>query len=112
MREPPEKALSALPLRTPKRVDTLNNSQDLSPHPKAKESYPLIHRGKLQYSGTELGSNENCHPCPLPLTIGNSRVKPNQKDWHPPDGFILGLWTLILLVFFKTYGMKQLKHIF
>uniref|UniRef100_A0A674P9B7 GPI-anchor transamidase n=1 Tax=Takifugu rubripes TaxID=31033 RepID=A0A674P9B7_TAKRU len=38
--------------------------------------------------------------------------KPNQKDWHPPDGFILGLWTLILLVFFKTYGMKQLKHIF
>ncbi|CAF90045.1 unnamed protein product, partial [Tetraodon nigroviridis] len=39
-------------------------------------------------------------------------LKPNQKDWHPPDGFILGLWTLILLVFFKTYGMKQLKHIF
>ncbi|XP_077579919.1 GPI-anchor transamidase [Stigmatopora nigra] len=38
--------------------------------------------------------------------------KPKQKDWHPPDGFILGLWTLILLVFFKTYGMKHLKHIF
>ncbi|XP_068605159.1 GPI-anchor transamidase [Brachionichthys hirsutus] len=37
---------------------------------------------------------------------------PKQKDWHPPDGFILGLWTLILLVFFKTYGMKHLKHIF
>uniref|UniRef100_A0A3Q3XMX4 GPI-anchor transamidase n=1 Tax=Mola mola TaxID=94237 RepID=A0A3Q3XMX4_MOLML len=40
------------------------------------------------------------------------RQKPKQKDWHPPDGFILGLWTLILLVFFKTYGMKHLKHIF
>ncbi|TWW60946.1 hypothetical protein D4764_05G0010360 [Takifugu flavidus] len=40
----------------------------------AKGGYPLINRGKLQYTGTELGSNENCHPCPLPLTIGNSRV--------------------------------------
>ncbi|XP_056149360.1 GPI-anchor transamidase [Lampris incognitus] len=38
--------------------------------------------------------------------------KPKQKDWHPPDGFILGLWTLILLVFFKSYGVKHLKHIF
>ncbi|XP_054610426.1 GPI-anchor transamidase isoform X2 [Dunckerocampus dactyliophorus] len=38
--------------------------------------------------------------------------KPKQKDWHPPDGFILGLWTLILLVFFRTYGIKHLKHIF
>ncbi|XP_077370699.1 GPI-anchor transamidase isoform X1 [Festucalex cinctus] len=38
--------------------------------------------------------------------------KPKPKDWHPPDGFILGLWTLILLVFFKTYGMQHLKHIF
>uniref|UniRef100_A0A4W4FGG8 GPI-anchor transamidase n=1 Tax=Electrophorus electricus TaxID=8005 RepID=A0A4W4FGG8_ELEEL len=38
--------------------------------------------------------------------------KPKQKDWHPPDGFILGLWSLILLVFFKTYGIKHLKHIF
>ncbi|XP_012670843.1 GPI-anchor transamidase [Clupea harengus] len=38
--------------------------------------------------------------------------KPKQKDWHPPDGFILGLWTLILLIFFKTYGIKHLKHIF
>ncbi|XP_040912102.1 GPI-anchor transamidase [Toxotes jaculatrix] len=38
--------------------------------------------------------------------------KPKQKDWHPPDGFILGLWTLILLVFFHTYGVKHLKHIF
>ncbi|TWW81826.1 hypothetical protein D4764_01G0016410 [Takifugu flavidus] len=51
-----------------------NNSQDPSPHPKAKGGYPLIHRGKLQYTGTELGSNQNCHPCSLPLTIGNSRV--------------------------------------
>lgn len=38
--------------------------------------------------------------------------KPKQKDWHPPDGFILGLWTLILLVFFQTYGVKHLRHIF
>ncbi|XP_034038490.1 GPI-anchor transamidase [Thalassophryne amazonica] len=38
--------------------------------------------------------------------------KPKQKDWHPPDGFILGLWTLILLVFFQTYGIKHLKHVF
>ncbi|XP_077411706.1 GPI-anchor transamidase [Vanacampus margaritifer] len=38
--------------------------------------------------------------------------KPKAKDWHPPDGFILGLWTLILLVFFKAYGMQHLKHIF
>ncbi|TWW73449.1 hypothetical protein D4764_15G0008430, partial [Takifugu flavidus] len=49
-------------------------AQDPSPHPKAKGGYPLIHRGKLQYTGTELGSNENCHPCLSPLTIGNSRV--------------------------------------
>lgn len=41
-----------------------------------------------------------------------SSQKPKQKNWHPPDGFILGLWTLILLVFFKTYGIKHLKHIF
>ncbi|XP_048395150.1 GPI-anchor transamidase [Stegostoma tigrinum] len=38
--------------------------------------------------------------------------KPKQKDWHPPDGFILGLWMLILLVFFKSYGLKHLKHVF
>ncbi|KAG7265432.1 hypothetical protein CRUP_008148 [Coryphaenoides rupestris] len=30
--------------------------------------------------------------------------KAQQRNWHPPDGFILGLWTLITLVFFKTYG--------
>ncbi|XP_028667021.1 GPI-anchor transamidase [Erpetoichthys calabaricus] len=38
--------------------------------------------------------------------------KPKQKDWHPPDGFILGLWTLIILIFFQTYGIKHLKHVF
>ncbi|XP_075473263.1 GPI-anchor transamidase [Ascaphus truei] len=38
--------------------------------------------------------------------------KPKQKDWHPPGGYILGLWTLILMVFFKTYGMKHMKHVF
>lgn len=49
---------------------------------------------------------------PLPSSSSSSAQKPKQKDWHPPDGFILGLWTLILLVFFKTYGIKHLKHIF
>ncbi|TWW73423.1 hypothetical protein D4764_15G0008170 [Takifugu flavidus] len=53
---------------------TLEDPADPSPHPKAKGGYPLIHRGKLQYTGTELGSNENCHPCLSPLTIGNCRV--------------------------------------
>ncbi|XP_038038831.1 GPI-anchor transamidase isoform X2 [Anas acuta] len=38
--------------------------------------------------------------------------KPKQKDWHPPGGFILGLWALIIMVFFKTYGIKHMKHIF
>jgi len=38
--------------------------------------------------------------------------KPKPKDWHPPGGFILGLWALIIMVFFKTYGIKHMKHIF
>ncbi|XP_043942779.1 GPI-anchor transamidase [Protopterus annectens] len=38
--------------------------------------------------------------------------KPKPKEWHPPSGFILGMWSLILLVFFKTYGIKHMKHIF
>ncbi|XP_006989572.1 GPI-anchor transamidase [Peromyscus maniculatus bairdii] len=38
--------------------------------------------------------------------------KPKPKDWHPPGGFILGLWALILMVFFKTYGIKHMKFIF
>ncbi|TWW77333.1 hypothetical protein D4764_12G0007230 [Takifugu flavidus] len=42
--------------------------------PEAKEGYPVIHWGKLQYTGTKLGSNQNCHSCPSPLTISNSRV--------------------------------------
>lgn len=28
--------------------------------------------------------------------------KPKLKDWHPPGGFILGLWALIIMVFFKN----------
>lgn len=40
------------------------------------------------------------------------RQKPKPKDWHPPGGFILGLWALIIMVFFKTYGIKHMKHIF
>lgn len=54
-------------------------------------------------------------PTSLHLTSSHSQFssqKPKQRDWHPPDGFILGLWTLILLVFFQTYGIKHLKHIF
>ncbi|EGV93587.1 GPI-anchor transamidase [Cricetulus griseus] len=38
--------------------------------------------------------------------------KPKPKDWHPPGGFILGLWSLIVMVFFKTYGIKHMKFIF
>ncbi|XP_016048488.1 GPI-anchor transamidase isoform X2 [Erinaceus europaeus] len=38
--------------------------------------------------------------------------KPKLKDWHPPGGFILGLWALIIMVFFKTYGIKHMKFIF
>ncbi|KFV15127.1 GPI-anchor transamidase, partial [Tauraco erythrolophus] len=38
--------------------------------------------------------------------------KPKQKEWHPPGGFILGLWALIIMVFFKTYGIKHMKHVF
>uniref|UniRef100_A0A3Q2DYR7 GPI-anchor transamidase n=1 Tax=Cyprinodon variegatus TaxID=28743 RepID=A0A3Q2DYR7_CYPVA len=59
-------------------------------------------------------SNPLCFPSSfaLPLSLPTFLQKPKQKDWHPPDGFILGLWTLILLVFFKTYGVKHLKHIF
>ncbi|KAM8930151.1 GPI-anchor transamidase [Pelodytes ibericus] len=38
--------------------------------------------------------------------------KPKPKEWHPPGGFILGLWALILLIFFKTYGLKHMKHVF
>ncbi|TWW70651.1 hypothetical protein D4764_17G0001340 [Takifugu flavidus] len=55
-------------------AELLFGPQDPSPHPKAKGGYPLIHRGKLQYPGTEPGSNQNCPPCPSPLTIGNSIV--------------------------------------
>uniref|UniRef100_A0A4W6FVI9 GPI-anchor transamidase n=1 Tax=Lates calcarifer TaxID=8187 RepID=A0A4W6FVI9_LATCA len=54
----------------------------------------------------------NLQSSPLSSPPHPSSQKPKQKDWHPPDGFILGLWTLILLVFFKTYGIKHLKHIF
>ncbi|KAF2984398.1 hypothetical protein EK904_003342, partial [Melospiza melodia maxima] len=39
-----------------------------------------------------------------------AKNKPKQKDWHPPGGFILGLWALIIMVFFKTYGIKHMKH--
>nr|KAF6500791.1 hypothetical protein HJG59_007842 [Molossus molossus] len=38
--------------------------------------------------------------------------RPKLKDWHPPGGFILGLWALIIMVFFKTYGFKHMKFIF
>ncbi|XP_053549312.1 GPI-anchor transamidase [Bombina bombina] len=54
-----------------------------------------------------------------PITYANQlpvsdiiHQKPKPKEWHPPGGFILGLWALILLVFFKTYGMKHMKHVF
>lgn len=65
----------------------------------------------LQFSPTPAPPHPH-PPTTLPPPPPTFPQKPKQKDWHPPDGFILGLWTLILLVFFKTYGMKHLKHIF
>ena len=76
----PQKECSPVPpLMTLKRVDTLNwclpastnISQELSPHPEAEVGYPLVHRGKLQRSGTEAGGNKNRCRCPLPLTVGS-----------------------------------------
>ncbi|MEQ2241527.1 hypothetical protein ILYODFUR_026291 [Ilyodon furcidens] len=66
---------------------------------------------KLHSHPDPLCSSSSSTPLPY-LFSPASPQKPKQKDWHPPDGFILGLWTLILLVFFKTYGVKHLKHIF
>ncbi|XP_048845389.1 GPI-anchor transamidase [Brienomyrus brachyistius] len=59
----------------------------------------------------ELLSEPQLHVDQLPVAE-IIHQKPKQRDWHPPDGFILGLWTLIILIFFKTYGIKHLKHIF
>lgn len=50
-----------------------SNSEEPSPHPKPKGGY--LNLGKLQYKGTESGVNKKCHPCSLPLTIGNSRME-------------------------------------
>ncbi|TWW57373.1 hypothetical protein D4764_07G0000920 [Takifugu flavidus] len=68
-----------------------NNSQDPSPHLEGKGGYPLIHRGKLQYAGTELGSNKNRHPCPSPLTIGNSRVVESPTPLEKTDSRALAV---------------------
>lgn len=46
------------------------------------------------------------------LPVAQMVQKGKQKEWHPPDGFILAFWALVLLVFFKTYGMKHLTFIF
>ncbi|TWW77391.1 hypothetical protein D4764_12G0007810 [Takifugu flavidus] len=84
--------LTALPLSSPGCPERTNNSQDPSPHPKVKGGYPLIHRGKFQYTGTEPGSNYDCYPCPSPLTIGNSRVvesNPSQEDWFQSPCYAL-----------------------
>ncbi|TWW62400.1 hypothetical protein D4764_04G0010470 [Takifugu flavidus] len=96
MREPPEGVLSSTPSKDSKKggyaelMFGTNNSQDPSPHPKAKGGYPLIHRGKLQYTGTELGSKQNCHPCLSPLTISNSRVVVGLQYLSPIQSFFLG----------------------
>ncbi|XP_028329582.1 GPI-anchor transamidase [Gouania willdenowi] len=62
-------------------------------------------------SGNDVQTENNTYVDQLPVSE-IIHQKPKQRDWHPPDGFILGLWTLILLVFFKTYGVKHLKHVF
>ena len=52
-----------------------NNSKDPPPHLKAEGGHPLIHRGKLQHTGTDSGGNEYRHPRSAPLPGGNSRVE-------------------------------------
>ncbi|KAK0148980.1 putative nuclease HARBI1 [Merluccius polli] len=53
---------------------------------KAEGGYPLVYRGELQHTGTKPGGNKYCHPCPAPLTSGNSRVEesptPLEKTWN------------------------------
>uniref|UniRef100_A0A6I8RZ84 GPI-anchor transamidase n=1 Tax=Xenopus tropicalis TaxID=8364 RepID=A0A6I8RZ84_XENTR len=71
---------------------------------------------------THLAQTEKRYPPDVvlePVTYANQlpvseiiHQKPKQKEWHPPGGFILGLWTLILMIFFKTYGLKHMKHVF
>uniref|UniRef100_A0A3Q2YG35 GPI-anchor transamidase n=2 Tax=Hippocampus comes TaxID=109280 RepID=A0A3Q2YG35_HIPCM len=78
-------------------VETINLTEPITPMEDNSESGELQNESRSYVD--QLPVSEIIHQ------------KPKQKDWHPPDGFILGLWTLILLVFFKTYGMKHLKHI-
>ncbi|XP_070324000.1 GPI-anchor transamidase isoform X2 [Odocoileus virginianus] len=59
--------------------------------------------GDLPEPGTKIVSLES---------LMSPALKPKLKDWHPPGGFILGLWALIIMVFFKTYGIKHMKFIF
>uniref|UniRef100_A0A8C7IAF0 GPI-anchor transamidase n=1 Tax=Oncorhynchus kisutch TaxID=8019 RepID=A0A8C7IAF0_ONCKI len=71
---------------------------------------PMVHLA-VERPVSELKTESQSYVDQLPVAE-IIHQKPKQRDWHPPDGFILGLWTLILLVFFKTYGAKHLKHIF
>ncbi|KAM9460523.1 GPI-anchor transamidase isoform 1-T2 [Salvelinus alpinus] len=71
---------------------------------------PMVHLA-VERPVSELKTESQSYVDQLPVAE-IIHQKPKQRDWHPPDGFILGLWTLILLVFFKTYGVKHLKHIF
>ncbi|KAK6311254.1 hypothetical protein J4Q44_G00193090 [Coregonus suidteri] len=72
---------------------------------------PMVHLDEESRPVRELKTESQSYVDQLPVAE-IIHQKPKQRDWHPPDGFILGLWTLILLVFFKTYGVKHLKHIF
>lgn len=81
------------------------------------KSFPLLLSWHVHYPWTPFlsaltlpiaESLTSCLAGPVVLVL----QKPKPKDWHPPGGFILGLWALIIMVFFKTYGIKHMKFIF
>ncbi|KAK2540241.1 Pigk [Columba guinea] len=76
----------------------------------------LVSQDSIQYALTRLPRDEVAtEPLKYAEQLPVAQIihqKPKQKDWHPPGGFILGLWALIIMVFFKTYGIKHMKHVF
>ncbi|KAM9324903.1 GPI-anchor transamidase [Gastrophryne carolinensis] len=84
-----------------RKVEITEKSVTLKPFSGSKEKrYTSDHSMELVTYASQLPVSEIIHQ------------KPKPKEWHPPGGFILGLWALILLIFFKTYGLKHMKHVF
>ncbi|KAM4021640.1 LOW QUALITY PROTEIN: GPI-anchor transamidase [Anomaloglossus baeobatrachus] len=86
-----------------RKVELTEQTVELKPHVEAAKTRD----SPVESAMTELVAYAN--QLPVSEII---RQKPKAKEWHPPGGFILGLWALILLVFFKTYGLKHMKHVF